>query len=523
LVCFAVAAVIARRKPDDGMAMFVSLMLVLMGGPNHPNMQALVEVYPALTVIATFSVFLAFAALVFFLFLFPDGRFVPRRARAPIVIWAAALLVGWFLPESSLAEPSVLAGLLVLGGLPLGAVAQIYRYRRVSDSTQRQQTKWVVFGLVAAVSGQIAGILLLPSSARPGLSTLLSELASVTVVTLALLAVPLSIGVAVLRYRLWDIDVIINRTLVYGALTASVIGLYVLVVGGLATLLQMQTNLVVALLATGLIAVLFAPLRDRLQRWVNRLMYGERDDPYAVISRLGQRLESTLAPEAVLPTIVDTVKEALKVPYAAIALKEDTTPAAHAGEPADEPLRLPLVYRNETVGELLLGPRSIGEDFGPADRRLLEELARQAGVAAHAVRLTADLQRSRERLVTAREEERRRLRRDLHDGLGAQLAGLNVQTGVLRRLIPRDPAAADELVVELRTEIQSSIADIRRLVYDLRPPALDDLGLISAYDNWPTGAARRTDTRGCPWTYRSTYHSCPRPWRLPPTGSRRRP
>jgi signal transduction histidine kinase len=118
--------------------------------------------------------------------------------------------------------------------------------------------------------------------------------------------------------------------------------------------------------------------------------------------------------------------------------------------------------------------------LGAADRRLLEGLARQAGVAAYAVRLTTDLQRSRERLVAAREEERRRLRRDLHDGLGAQLAGLNVQAGSLRRLIPHDPAAADELVVELREELRGAIADIRRLVYDLRPPALDDLGLVGA-------------------------------------------
>src|SRR4030095_12294971 len=115
-----------------------------------------------------------------------------------------------------------------------------------------------------------------------------------------------------------------------------------------------------------------------------------------------------------------------------------------------------------------------------ADRGLLEDLARQAEVAVHAVRLTADLQRSRERLVATREEERRRLRRDLHDGLGAQLAGLNVQAGTIRRLIPSDPGAADELVVELREELRSAIADIRRLVYDLRPPALDDLGLVEA-------------------------------------------
>jgi len=218
----------------------------------------------------------------------------------------------------------------------------------------------------------------------------------------------------------------------------------------------------------------------RLGSTTNRLMYGERDEPYAVITRLGQRLEATLAPDAVLPTIAETVREALKLPYAAISLKGSDTPTASVGEPAGEPLRLPLVYRNEMVSELLVGSRGPDEPFGPAGLHLLDDLARQAGVAAHAVRLTTDLQRSRERLVTAREEERRRLRRDLHDDLGAQLAGLNVQTEVLRRLIPRDSAVADELVVELRTELQAAISDIRRLVYDLRPPALDDLGLITA-------------------------------------------
>jgi signal transduction histidine kinase len=138
------------------------------------------------------------------------------------------------------------------------------------------------------------------------------------------------------------------------------------------------------------------------------------------------------------------------------------------------------VYQREEIGRLVLSPRAPGEEFSSADRTLLEDLARQAEVAVHAVRLTTDLQHSRERLVATREEERRRLRRDLHDGLGAQLAGLNVQAGTLRRLIPHDPAAADELVVELRDELRSAISDIRRLVYDLRPPALDDLGLAEA-------------------------------------------
>jgi signal transduction histidine kinase len=274
----------------------------------------------------------------------------------------------------------------------------------------------------------------------------------------------------------------INRTLVYGSLSACVIGIYVLAVVALGALFQAQGNFAISLLATGLAAVLFQPLRNRLQRGVNRLMYGERDDPYAVISRLGRSLEATLAPEAVLPTVVQTIAQALKLPYAAILLKDDIgyrTTAAY-GSPTAEPEALPLVYQREEIGRLEFSPRAPGEGFSDADRSLLEDLARQAEVAVHAVRLTSDLQHSRERLVTTREEERRRLRRDLHDGLGAQLAGLNVQAGTLRRLIPRDPDAADDLVVELREELRSAIADIRRLVYDLRPPALDDLGLAEA-------------------------------------------
>jgi signal transduction histidine kinase len=246
--------------------------------------------------------------------------------------------------------------------------------------------------------------------------------------------------------------------------------------------LQARGNLLVSLLAAGLVAVLFAPLRERLQRGVNRLMYGERDDPYAVLSRLGQRLEATLEPSAVLQTIVETVAQALKLPYVAVALQQDgeLVTAAEYGTSVGEPTIMPLVYQKETVGGMILSPRTPKEPFSPADRHLLEDLARHAEVAVHAVRLTADLQRSRERLVTTREEERRRLRRDLHDGLGPQLATQTLKLDAARNLLMHEPKAADALLGELKAETQAAIADIRRLVYALRPPALDELGLVSA-------------------------------------------
>jgi signal transduction histidine kinase len=296
------------------------------------------------------------------------------------------------------------------------------------------------------------------------------------------LLIPLSFGISILRYHLWDIDVIINRTLVYSGLSFSIIGIYVLVVGVFQTLLQLHSNLVISLIATSLIAVFFQPLRNHLQRGVNRMMYGERDDPYAVLSQLGQRLEATLVPETVLSVIVETVTQALKLPYAAIALKQDDIfkITASCGSPRDDLLRLPLTYQSEIIGELILVSRVPGEALTLADHRLLSDIAHQAGVAAHAVRLTTDLQRSREHLVTAREEERRRLRRDLHDGLGPTLSALTLKVGSARFLLTSNPAAADILLSELEGNIKSAVADIRRLVYDLRPPALDELGLIGA-------------------------------------------
>jgi signal transduction histidine kinase len=141
---------------------------------------------------------------------------------------------------------------------------------------------------------------------------------------------------------------------------------------------------------------------------------------------------------------------------------------------------LPLVYQAETVGYLVVAPRTPGESFGPADQVLLENIARQAGAAIHAVQLTTDLQRSRQRLVTAREEERRRLRRDLHDGLGPVLASQGLKLAAIRQLVGRDLAAAEQLLDEVMAQTEATVADVRRLVYALRPPALDELGLVAA-------------------------------------------
>jgi signal transduction histidine kinase len=491
--CFAIAGVVAWRKSHDVMGLLVSLLLMTMGAANAPNADALKQLHPSLALPVEFSVFLLLSSLILVLFLFPDGRFVPHRAWAPVGLWIAVALGALLQAGLRRVEPPEWFFMVILGGFGAGVAAQIYRYRRVSSHLQRQQTKWVVFGLVSAVAGQfVFGFLaaIFPAwLSPPGFQSTPYDLVSVTGVTFAYFLIPLSIGIAVLWYRLWDIDIIINRALVYGALTAATVGLYALVVAGLGALLQGRGAPLLSLLGAGTVAVLFAPLRDRLQRGVNRLMYGERGDPYGVLARLGRQLEGALAPDAVLSTVAHTLKDALKLPYVAVALAEGDgfTITAAAGAPVAGPIALPLVHRGELVGQLLLGPRSGERGLSALDRRLLDDLARQAGVAAQAVRLTAELRSSNEalrsargRLVTAREEERRRMRRDLHDGLGPQLAGFTLRLDAARNLLRRDPAAADALLSDLSARAQSAVDDIRRLVYALRPPALDDLGLVDA-------------------------------------------
>jgi signal transduction histidine kinase len=486
-VCLTLAAVIFRRRSDERMALFVALLLVLLGTTFWGTTDALSLYHPAGSWVSESLDAVGKMSLFLFFYLFPDGRFVPHWTRYLALTMIAGVISGIIFPGTPLAVsnwPVPLLLLFMLGWLLIGVFAQIYRYRRVSGPVQRQQTKWVLFGFAGALVGFLGVIFfgeVLFSLAEPGTR---GELVGMTIMTLSMLLIPLSIGAAILRHRLFDIDVVINRTLVYGALTACIVGIYVLVVGYLGSLLKTDGNLAISLVATGVVAVLFAPLRERLQLGVNRLMYGERDDPYAAVSRLGERLEATLAPEEVLPRIVETVREALKLPYAAIALPRDGADfevAAASGEkPPADLLVLHLSYGGESVGRLLLAPRAPGEGFSSADRSLLDSLARHAGVAVHGVRVMADLRRSRERLVLAREEERRRLRRDLHDELAPTLAALGLSAATVSELIPVDPEGAASANEKLRATIRATVGDVRRLVYDLRPPALDELGLVEA-------------------------------------------
>ena len=359
----------------------------------------------------------------------------------------------------------VAGAILVVVGLLASLGAFVVRYRR-SSGDERQQLLWVGASLGLAVPLFVVGALLW--GVVPGAELLPA---------LALLAVPLGIAVAVLKYRLYEIDLVVNRALVYAVMTVGVVAGYVVVVGLIGATLTSSGDLVLSLVVTGVVAVCFQPVRARVQRFVNRLMYGERDDPYTALAGLGRTLTSSLQLDAVLPRAVETLGQTLALQYVGIAVQDETV--AEFGTPGADVLVVPLVHQGASVGELRLAPRT-GERLRERDHHLVADLAPQVAAAVHAVELSHELQSARERIVQLREEERRRIRRDLHDGLGPALAGLTFTLEAVRNLTGSDVERADELLVSATEQVQTMIADVRRLIYGLRPPALDQLGLAAA-------------------------------------------
>lgn len=488
-VSFVVAALIVWRKSDEAVALLVALGLLLL--PNAlfsgegsrliyahygPPWHAWLPLWR--NGLAT----LALLYLPFLLYIFPTGRCEPRWMRWPA--WGGGLgliglmmgnLQGWVAWEA--------AGLAYLLWLALALGAQLYRFLRLSSAAERQQTRWFVVAISLIPVWMLVNVF-----GIAGLSEAEGNLLNLHLQTAVVALIPVGVGLGVLRRGLWGADPIINRTLVYGALTLSVIGLYVLIVGGLSALLQSSGSVLLSALVTGAVAFLFQPLRQRLQRLINRLMYGDRDDPATALAQLGQRLKTAASPETLLLSIVETVAQTLRVPYAAITVRREQSAEMQAEWRSEAVLpgaplvttALPLVFQSETLGHLRVAPRAPEEPFSAADQRLLEQIAQQAAPAVHAYRLTADLQRSREKIVTAREEERRRLRRDLHDELGPTLASHALKLeAALEALEPHQTRARAQLQ-ELKTQTQTLVSDVRRLVYDLRPPVLDELGLVSA-------------------------------------------
>jgi signal transduction histidine kinase len=328
---------------------------------------------------------------------------------------------------------------------------------------------------------------------------------------IAVPALAISIGLAVLRYGLYDIDVVISRTLVYGALAALITAVYVGIVVGIGTLVGSgsQPNLVLSIVATAIVAVAFQPARERLQKIANRLVYGTRATPYEVLSQFSERVAESYAAEDVLPRMARVLAEGTGAVRADVWLRSGQTLRPAASWPAPNgsaavggpvPVQgqllprlpvetaVPVRHQGELLGALTVTKRT-GESLTPVEEKLLDDLASQAGLVLKNVGLTAellarleDLRASRQRLVAAQDEERRRLERNLHDGAQQNLVALKVKLGLAEALAVKDPARAKELVAQLKADANEALETLRDLARGIYPPLLADQGLAAALE-----------------------------------------
>ena len=432
--------------------------------------------------------------------MFPDGNRPPApwRWTVPVTVAVLATFVGTVLVSptvtdvrlTDVANPAglppqaevisdvlfVVLLVLMLAGF-VGVVGSLVARWRMGGPLLRQQLLW--FAWAAALPTAVIPLMAVGAAPSAAFS-------------LSVLPVPIAIGVAVLQHRLYDVHLVINRTIVSLTLSAAIAGLYVLVVGGVGALLQVRGATWLPWLAAGAVAVAFAPLRQSLQRAANRLTYGQWSRPEAMLAAVRRRIVDAADGERLLRTVVTELGERLDLAHLSILDVEGCSLAGY-GAPTDEDNERALTAYGRPVGVLRW---SAGKrELRPTDQNLLGDLADQLGLLVHAAALVRDLRHAHEDLIPAREEERRRLRRDLHDGLGPALAGLTLKVEAARNLVSVDAEAAESVLRDLRSGIQATVLDVRRVVQGLRPPALDELGLAGAVVDLAARLGQDTGTR----------------------------
>jgi len=515
------------------------------------------------------------ADILLLLLLFPDGRLPSSRWRPVLAVSLLVPILGLF----ELLDPNLFGGSLrsvgLLTGNPIGvpalqnfvhtirttavgiasliglmgAVLAILRRWSRSTGIERQQLKWLAFaGLLIALA-----IILVFAPYRAGISgTTTSPIGAVGFIAFILavtVAIPAATAIAILRYRLYDIDLVINRSLVFGALALFIAGVYVGVVAGLGALIGAggRPNLTLSIVATALVAVAFQPVRERVERLANRLVYGKRATPYEVLSQFSDRVASSYASEEVLPRMAQVLAEGTGAARADVWLRLGDHIASAASWPAkDGPAAesvaltgqllppmptltrvLPVRHQGELLGALSINKRP-GEAVTPVEDDLLKNLAAQAGLVLRNVGLTAELRArlgeiskqaselraSRQRIVAAQDAERRRLERNIHDGAQQNLVALTVKLRLATTLAKRDPERARVSVKELAAESDRALETLRALARGIYPPLLREQGLAVAVRaeaaKMPLPAAVRVDhlDRFAPEVEAAVYFVC---------------
>jgi signal transduction histidine kinase len=359
----------------------------------------------------------------------------------------------------------------------------------------RQQLKW----FIAAVSVAVLAMML-------ALVTNFSPVGFIAI-TIGFTALPLAIGIAVLKYQLYEIDVVINRTVLFATMAVFITAVYVAIVVGIGSLVGStgRSNLFLSVVATAIVGVAFQPVFGRARRVANRLVYGTRATPYEVLADLSESLVDTYASDDLLPRMARTLAEATGATRVEVRLRVASEIRSVAVWPPDSPLSSPIPvsgqvlpdiggvdyavavrHQGELLGALTLSKRA-GESLNPMEQKLVADLAGQAGLLLKNAGLTADLQArleelraSRQRLVTAQDGERRRIERDLHDGAQQHLVALKIKLGILKRLTTKDPGRAAELAAQVEDDADEALATLRDLARGIYPPLLADQGLVAA-------------------------------------------
>jgi signal transduction histidine kinase len=480
-----VGVLVVRRQPGNVVGWLLLLHGFLVAGTLGFQPVADTQVERVLTQVLLGGWVLLYLSLALIGYVFPDGRFLSRRWRWWTIGWLlgyAAFMVSASSDQQGFAQafpgvaaplprlPQPLAGGLGMLGLLsvlaslVGAVVSARQRLRKSTGQVRVQMLWFVW---AALSIAAALLTCWVDYAVNGTSTSLTFFAVVVFGS----TLPIAIGVAILRTNLFDIELVLSRTLTYGVLTALVIGVYA---GTLEVVQRVFASTAAGgLLAVGIVAALIQPVHGRVRLRVERWVYGDRSDPTAALRRMTARVEGTTEPGDVIGALSESIADALKVDRVWVELARQAAPVE--SDPAT--VRIALTHRSERLGDLLVAVPS-GRQLSPADIRLLHDLARHAAVVVAAVQLADDLQHSRAGLVAAREEERRRLRRDLHDGLGPSLAAIVLKLNAARTR--HDETSRTRLLAEASEETRDAIGEVRRLVDDLRPPAIDEVGLLGS-------------------------------------------
>jgi signal transduction histidine kinase len=377
--------------------------------------------------------------------------------------------------------------------LVVSVAAVIVRYVR-SSGEERLQLKWFAAAALLVVATTAA-------------SFLTFSVAAIVLSNLAFLCLYAAIGIAVLKYRLYEIDVVISKAVLYGSLAVFITAVYVGLVAGVGTLVGNRQNALLSALAAAVVAVAFQPVRQRARRLANRVVYGRRASPYQVLSEFAQRIGGAYSSEDVLPQMAHIVAAGTGAERVVVWLRmddefrpgacsdEDPHPAGLAvdGLPADAlpfdgqamptvpdaDLSVPVVHQGALLGAISLRmPKA--EPLGPAGEQLVADVASQAGLVLSNAGLIEDLRASRQRLVTAQDEARRRLERNIHDGAQQDLVALALKAQLADVTVDEDPPRAKHLLGELKADAAGALENLRDLARGIYPPLLADLGLAVA-------------------------------------------